>query len=178
MAQIGLRDFYYAKMTSDSSDTTVYETPVRIAGLVNIEINPSVQKNTLYGDDSPMAVANSLSEITVRIELADLPLQDEAVLLGHEYSSDTMKAKASDTAPYVAIIFSSERHDGLIRYVKLLKGMFSPSTETYATRGNSVEFGTPKIEGSFVTRESDGQWILKRDSDATLAETWFASVNL
>lgn len=177
MAHIGLKDFYYAKMVSDTSDTTVYETPTKIDGLIRVDITPSTQRNTLYGDNAPLATASSLSEVTVSIELADLPLQDKAALLGHDYTDGKLSAKASDTAPYVAIAFSSEKNTGDTRYVKLLKGMFAPSAMNYATRGNSVEFGTPKIEGSFVTRKSDGNWIFEEDSsDTTFAQTWFASI--
>ena len=46
MATIGLRKLYYARLTEDTETTTTYETPKRLAGLINVEINPSIQKNT------------------------------------------------------------------------------------------------------------------------------------
>ncbi|MBR1578873.1 MAG: hypothetical protein IJ668_00015 [Selenomonadaceae bacterium] len=177
MATIGLRKLYYARLTEDTETTTTYETPKRLAGLINVEINPSIQKNTLYGDDMPLATASSISEITVTLETADIPLADAAAMLGHSLDSGTMLVKASDTSPYVAILFEAEKHDGQTRYVKLLKGKFDEGQESLQTRGESVEYTTPKLEGTFVARTSDGAWKMVKDtSDTTVATSWYASV--
>lgn len=177
MATIGLEKLYFAKMTSDDSDTTVYETPKRITGLINVDINPSIQKTTLYGDNAPLATASTLTEITVTVETADIPLTSAAELLGHSIESGTMIAKASDTSPYVAILFESEKSDGQIRYVKLLKGKFDESQETLNTRGQSIEYTTPKLTGAFVARTSDGAWKKVCDSsDTAIATSWYESV--
>ena len=42
--------------------------------------------------------------------------------------------------------------------VKLYKGKFAPTQETINTRGESLEYQIPRLEGSFVARESDGAW--------------------
>ena len=87
-----------------------------------------------------------------------------------------MKSSAEDKAPYVAIMFESDKHDGKKRYVKLLKGRFSVSQETINTKGDSVEFQLPQITGKFVARESDKMWKLTHDetgTNDTTAEKWY-----
>lgn len=180
MALIGLRNFYYALMTTEDTATTaaVYGTPKRIVGINSIDINPTVNKATLYGDDSALATASSLGEIEVTLDIADLPVEDLAALLGHTISGGVMVSKGSDSAPYVAIMFESEKHNGEIRYVKLLKGKFSESQETINTRGDSIEYQVPQITGTFVSRTNDSAWKHTRDTtDTAVATAWYASVD-
>lgn len=179
MALIGLRNFYYATMTQEDTATTAptYATPKRIVGINSIDINPTVNKATLYGDDAALATASSLGEIEVTLDIADLPLDDLATLLGHTITAGTMVSKGSDSAPYVAVMFESEKHNGETRYVKLLKGKFSESQETINTRGDSIEYQVPQITGTFVARTNDSAWKRTMDStNTTVATTWYASV--
>lgn len=182
MATVGLKNLYYAALSSDTSSGATYDTPVKIAGAVSVDINPSVNFATLYGDDAPFAADSSMSEITVTIESCDLTLEDQAALLGHTVNSTTKQlvAKASDTAPYVALLFEAKKHNGNTRYVKLLKGKFAPTQETMQTKGESVTYTTPRLEGRFVAREYDGAWKRVADSDntesATLIAGWYSAV--
>lgn len=165
MALIGLKNLYYAVMTSDTSEGATYEGPVKIGNAVSVDINPTVNKVQLYGDDMAVAANTSLGEITVTIESTEISLEHQAVLLGAELgaTSDTLMAKSSNSAPYVMLMFESETHEGKNRCVKLLKGKFSPTQETINTRGGSLEYQTAKLAGSFVARQYDGGWKLVKD---------------
>lgn len=182
MATVGLKNLYYAPLSSDTGEGATYGTMKRIAGAIQVDINPSITFNTLYGDDAPFATESSMTEISVTIETADLPLEDQAALLGHTVDTTTKQliAKSSDTAPYVALAFEAKKHNGATRYVKLLKGRFSPSQETMQTKGESVTFTTPKMEGRFVARTYDGQWKRMADSDnsgsTSVISSWYTSV--
>lgn len=177
MALIGLKNLYYATISEDST-TTTYGTPVKIGNAVSVDINPTIQKASLYGDDGAVATATGLGEITVTLETTDIPLADQAILLGATYDSvnNTVLTKSSDVAPYVGIAFESEKHDGGIRCAKLLKGKFAPSQETINTKGEQLEYQVPKIEGTFVARQSDGAWKQIKDfaAGASTAE-WYTS---
>ncbi len=182
MATVGLKNLYYAPLSGDTVSGVTYGTPVKIAGAISVDINPSVNFATLYGDDAPFAADSSMSEITVTVEACDLTLEDQAALLGHTVDSTTKQlvAKADDTAPYVALAFEAKKHNGNTRYVKLLKGKFAPTQETIQTKGESVTYTTPKLEGRFVAREYDGAWKRVADSDntesAALIEAWYSSI--
>ena len=179
MALIGLKNFYYALMTTEDTATSaaVYGTPKRVAGINSIDISPTVNTATLYGDDMALATASSLGEISVTIDVADLPLEDLAALLGHTITNGVMVSKGSDSAPYCAIAFESEKHSGETRYVKLLKGKFSESQETINTRGDSIEYQVPQITATFVSRSNDSAWKKTTDSsDVTIATSWYASI--
>ena len=178
MALIGLKNLYYATITSDDAEGTIYGTPKKLGHAVSVDTGPNIQKASLYGDDMAVATAIGLGEITFTLETTDIPPEDQAVLLGATYDQEKNEviSKGSDVAPYVGIAFESEKHDGGIRCVKLLKGRFAPSQETIKTKGEQPEYQIPKIEGTFVARVSDKAWKRTKDFDADAAtDSWYAT---
>ena len=179
MALIGINNLHIAELTNDDSNGVTYTTPTRVIGAITVDVQPSSNSNTLYADDSPFAAATALGEITVSIEVADLPLDIQAKLLGHTVKDGVLTAKGTDKAPYFAIMFESAKHDGTTRYIKLLKGLFKEPTETYNTKTDSPEFSTPTIEGTFVVRTFDNAWKKIADSSDTAftgAANWYKTV--
>jgi phi13 family phage major tail protein len=181
MATIGLRDVHYALLIEDPvTGTPSYETPVKVIGAITANINPNSSTATLFYDDGPGDTAATMGEITLELNLADIPLDIQAVWLGHEYVGGILKRKGGDTPPWLAIGFRSLKSNGAYRYMWLNKGKFSIPEEDYATKGDSVEFATPTITGSFVKRDNDDEWERTTDEDApgfnpSYVATWFLS---
>lgn len=183
-AQIGVSDLYYSLLLTDvSGGTSTYQAPVRIAGLISININPNSSSESLFADNGPMETASTLGNIEVEINTADLPLDIQSVLLGHTIDSDgIMMRKGTDTAPWLAIGFKALKSNGKYRYVWLTKGKFAVPSLEHTTKQDSVEFQTPTINGNFVKRECDGVWLRQTDEDlanykAAAGTNWFTSVN-
>ena len=179
MAQIGLKNIYYATLTKDDAEGTTYGTPKKIGNAVSVDINPTTNTANLYGDDMAVATDITLNEIAITIETTDIPLEDQAALLGHTFDSveGSLTAKGSDTSPDVALLFESEKHDGDIRCVKLLKGKFAPSQETINTKGDNLEYQVPQLTGTFVARQSDGAWKITKDfAKGSDTADWYTSV--
>lgn len=177
MAQIGLKYLHYAVMTIDAeTGAESYGTPKKIGEAVSVDINPTTQTANLYGDDMAVATDIALQEISVTIETTHVPLADQAALLGHTYTNGQLTAKMSDTAPYVALLFESQKHNGGIRCVKLLKGKFAPSQETINTKGEQLDYQVPQLTGTFVAAAS-GAWKIIKDFDADAdTASWYTSV--
>lgn len=155
MSKIGISKFHYAVQTAEetaSADAT-YGTTKAVPGLVSIEVTTEAQSNTLYADNGPYETASAMGAVNVSIDLADLPLDVQADLLGHTYTSTpdkTLVKKASDNAPYVAIMFEFLMGSGVKQCVKLYKGKFSEPAQNGQTKGENVEFGTNSITAQFV----------------------------
>lgn len=184
MAQIGLRDVYIAILKSDAVGKAEYETPERIVGAIKANINPNASSATLFADDGPMDTASTLGEIELELGIADLPLQTQAKILGHSYDDATglLSKAATDVAPWLAVGFRSLKSDGSYRYFWLTKGKFSVQEEGIETKGDSVNFQTPTIKGSFAKRTADDKWELTADSSAVASATtitnWFKAETL
>lgn len=178
-ALVGLKDLYFAKLTQDDSTGVTYETPVKLAPAVTARITPQVETATDYGDDGPTETATSLGGVEVEIETTALPLDKQATLLGHTYQNGMLVKNAGDVAPYVALGFRSPKADGTELFVWLYKGKFSPVEMQLQTKGENVEFQHPTIQGTFVKREFDDNWMISGDSSDTsfqLVDEWFSRV--
>lgn len=181
MSRVGVSNFYYAKLTQDTTEGIAYDAPVRIPGLISISITPASNTNTLYADNGPAEVAESLGEITVEVDLKDLTIEHQAALLGHTASGGVMTSAAADVAPYVAILFEGLKANGKKKFVKLLKGKFAIPADSYETKKDSVTFQTDKISGKFVIRDYDSKWKYTAEEDsadyvASVGTNWFTSV--
>ena len=177
MALIGLKNLHYATLTKDDAESSTYGTPKKIGNAVSVDINPTTNTANLYGDDMAVATDITLNEITVTIETTDIPLEDQAALLGHTFADGQLTAKGSDTSPDVALLFEAQKHDGGIRCVKLLKGKFAPSQETINTKGENLEYQVPQLTGTFVSRQSDGAWKITKDfAKGSDTASWYQAV--
>lgn len=181
MSRVGVSNFYYAVLTQDTIAGVAYDAPVRIPGLISVSISPASNTNTLYADNGPAEVAESLGEVTVEVDLKDLTIEHQSALLGHTSSGGIMVSAAGDVAPYVAILFEGLKANGKKKFVKLLKGKFAIPNDSYETKKDNVTFQTDKISGKFVIRDFDSKWKYTAEEDAadyvaSVGANWFTSV--
>lgn len=184
MSKIGISKFHYAVQTAEDSATAdaTYGTTKAVPGLVSIEVTTEAQSNTLYADNGPYETASAMGAVNVSIDLADLPLDVQADLLGHTYTSTpdkTLVKKASDNAPYVAIMFEFLMGSGVKQCVKLYKGKFSEPAQNGQTKGENVEFGTNSITAQFVQLKGKdgnaGKWEFLQEFAASASTDAFYS---
>jgi phi13 family phage major tail protein len=178
---IGLNSLYYAILTSDPvGGTPTYDAPVRIAGAIKAGVNPNASLETLFADDGPSETASTIGQISVELNVSDLDLDTQAVLLGHTKSGGILIRKGGDVPPWVALGFKTLKSNGKYRYTWLAKGKFAIPEQNNETKGDTVTFQTPTIQGSFVKRDSDDEWERHIDEDDTdylpaLGTAWFTS---
>lgn len=178
MALIGLDNLVYVKMTDEKAET--YDSLIhKIPGIIEASIEPSVNTASLYADDGLHETATSLGQITVSLNIAQIPTKAVADLLGHKVDAQGVLVKSSDdVAPYVAIAFRSRKSNGEYRYKWLFKGKFSLPKESHKTQEENISYQTETIEGVFMRRATDKQWEASIDSDdSTITESvvtnWF-----
>lgn len=179
---IGLSNLVYCKLLTDppfGTGQATYAAPKRIPGVISATINPNASTETLFADDGPFETATTLGKISLELNVADLPLEVQADLFGHTMTSDgILIRKSTDVPPWVAIGFKSLKSNGKYRYTWLVKGKFTLSEQNNETKGDSVNFQTPKAVGSFVKRECDDEWERHIDEDSQsftqeIADNWF-----
>lgn len=180
MATIGLRDVHVALLTKDSSTEVAYGTPEKIVGAISANVNPNPSSATLFADDGPYDSASTLGEIELELNMADIPPAKQALLLGHTFANGILVRKSSDVPPWVAVGYRSLKSSGAYRYTWLYKGKFAEAEQENQTKGDSIEWKTPTITGSFVRRDYDDAWQIEAESDDETAATstahWFEQV--
>ena len=188
---IGLTNLVYAIMTADVPPTapgagdgyTEYDSAVRILGAITANFSPNASNDTLFADDGPYDTASTLGAMSLELNVADLPAEQRAELLGATYANGVLVHTANDIPPYVAVGMSVKKSNGADRYIWYLKGKFSAPDDNNQTKADSINWNTPTITGNFLKRDSDDQWKVQADTDdpnvsKDTLSTWFASPNV
>ena len=174
MAFIGLRKPYFAKL---NRTTNTYSDGFRFSHAVSMNVTPNYAEASLYGDDVQVEYEKSFTNANVSVGTTSTPLKAADTVFGHEVDYTTKKViyKATDEPNDVGVgVIAPEKVDGISQYVALiiLCAKFADSAETYVTKGDSLSFNTPTIEGS-ASALDDGRWKLTRIFDTELeAVNW------
>ena len=167
--RIGLDNFYYTPITTDTATDTTYGTAVRIMNITEATMNPNSTIETFFADDGPAEVFSQIGEIELSISVGELPPKDYAFLLGATYANGVVEYETTATAPDVAVSFRSQKSNGEYKYLCVYKGKFSVPEENFQTKADGVNFQPQTIMFKGVQRKSDGKVYRTIDSDdATL----------
>jgi len=178
---IGLSNFYYALLNSDTSASVSYQTPVALKGALTVSYNPNSEVATLFADDGPYDTAETIGEIELDVGIADISQEDYAAIMGHTITGGVLNELATDQPVDVAFGFKAKRSNGGYSYYWFLKGKFSKPSMDHETKGDSISWQTPTMNGKFAARVYDGRYRSTTRDDATdytaaIGTAWFSSV--
>src|SRR5690625_3390153 len=182
MAAVGLRDIYYAIITSDDETGTEYESPKRMGRAMTANVQPQFNSADLRADDVVAETAESRGVTTVSVNTDDLQPSVQADIYGKTVNDDGVLIDSEDDRPpYLALMFRAEKANGAYRYTTLYKGKFTPPENNYETKQETPAFQTPTTEGRFLARRSDGKIGAQVDEDGTdvdesIIDNWFKEV--
>lgn len=187
MSKIGISNFHYSKMNTEDTATSdpVYGQAVKVPGMVSINVETESNTAELYADNMLYEVATSQGKVNVSLDLADLPMDVQADLLGHTYddTAHTLIKRSSDVPPYVAIQFEFLMGNGKKRCVTLYKGKFAIPAQAGQTKGENVEFQTSSITASFAALKGGAKnkekWEHDQDFDvAASTDSYYTAIPL
>jgi phi13 family phage major tail protein len=178
---IGLDNFYYALLNSDTTAGVSYQTPTALKGAITVSYNPNSEVSTLFADDGPYDTAESIGEVELEVGIADISQEDYAAIMGHTITGGVMDVSASDQPVDVAFGFRAKRSNSGYSYFWFLKGKFSKPSMDHETKGDKISWQTPKMTGKFVQRIYDGLYEKTTRNDATdytdgIGTAWFTTV--
>jgi phi13 family phage major tail protein len=159
MATIGLDRLYYAKITENENGEETYATPVPLAKAITAELSVELAEATLYADDGAAEVVKEFQSGTLTLGVADIGVDAAEVLTGAtlDYNKVLISTSEDGGAP-VAIGFRAKKANGKYRYFWLYRVKFGIPATNLQTKGDSITFSTPTIEGTVMRRNKpDGQ---------------------
>jgi phi13 family phage major tail protein len=159
MATIGLDRLYYAKITENENGEETYATPVPLAKAITAELSVELAEATLYADDGAAEVVKEFQSGTLTLGVADIGVDAAEVLTGATLDDNKVLISASeDGGAPVAIGFRAKKANGKYRYFWLYRVKFGIPATNLQTKGDSITFSTPTIEGTVMRRNKpDGQ---------------------
>lgn len=174
----GLKDLYFAPITMTDGQE-VWGEPQKLAEAITADLSVNVAEATLYADDALNQSVKEFTNGTIKLGVADLAADVLASVLGQATDAAGITwASGDDVAPYVAVGFRAAKINGIYRYIWLQKVQFKIPSESFETKGESISFKTPEIEGTFMKAIKNGMW--KADytglPTSAVAASWFTSV--
>lgn len=159
MATIGLDRLYYAKITEGSNGDETYETPKPLAKAITAELSVELAEATLYADDGAAEIIKEFQNGTLSLGIDDIGAAIASDLTGATIDDNKVLISASeDGGDPVAIGFRAKKANGKYRYFWLYRVKFGIPATNLTTKGDSITFSTPTIEGTVLRRNKlDGQ---------------------
>lgn len=153
MATIGLDRLYYAPITEDENGNETYGTPAQLAKAINADLSVELAEATLFADDGASEVVKEFKSGTLSLGVDDIGAQTAADLTGVVVDSNGVIISASeDGGKPVAVGFRAKKSNGKYRYYWLYRVIFGIPATNLATKGDSITFSTPTIEGTVLRR--------------------------
>lgn len=158
MARIGLKNFRYSILDENDKVTS----PSNLGKAIDCKVSLDLNSAELYADDTIAESDYSLKKGTVTIGVDDDDDTIFAEILGHTIDDETKEVirKDTDIPPYVAIgRILTKVVNGNYKYKVeyLSKVKFKDAMPDEKTKGDTIEYSTPSIEGS-VLKKANGEW--------------------
>lgn len=182
MAKVNIDKLYLATVTQDDALGLVFATPEYIPGIRQIDVKPKTNQDKLYAEGSIWDQENTLEEIAMDLDLAELSNAQYAKYLGHQVAAaGGVYASKTDQAPYVAVLFEATKSNGKKAYRVYYKGKLTEPDENAKGKEGKTDYQTHKVSATFQHLKNNGLGFYKVDEDdancpAGIATTFFASV--
>lgn len=187
MATIGLDRMYYSVITEGVGGEETYATPVSLAKAISAELSVELAEAILYADDGVAEVVKEFKSGKLTLGIDDIGATAAGVLTGATIDTNKVLVSASeDGGTPVAIGFRAKKANGKYRYFWLYRVKFGIPATNLQTKGDSISFQTPTIEGTIMRRnkldENDNHpWKAEVNEDDTgvlpaTITNWFTAV--
>lgn len=138
-----------------------------IGKAIQADISITVNDIKLYADDGIAESDKSFQNGTITLGIDELSDEVQAALLGHELDGGELTAKSTDASPYVGIGFYGVKMVGGVRKYRAIwlpRVQFAEPADSNATKGETLAFATPSLEGTIML-DDGGVWKMEKTFD-------------
>ena len=158
MATIGLDKLYYAKITEDETGSETYGSPIQLAKAISADLSVELAEATLYADDGAAEIVKEFKSGTLSLGIDDIGASVASDLTGSRIDANGVVISGSeDGGTPVAIGFRAKKANGKYKYYWLYRVKFGIPATNLATKGDSITFSTPTIEGTVLRRNKEDE---------------------
>lgn len=187
MATIGLDKLYYATITDDENGEEIYGTPTQLAKAISAELSVELAEATLYADDGAAEIVKEFKNGTISLGVDDIGSTTAAALTGVTVDkNNVVVSNSEDGGDPVAVGFRAKKSNSKYKYYWLYRVKFGIPATNLATKGDSITFSTPTIEGTVLRRnkpDTSGKHPWKaevtegdKDVPASVISSWYTEV--
>lgn len=179
----GLRNVHIAFKDESAVDQPAWETPIKVPGAVRWSPEVQGDSNTFYADDTDYFVITANNGYTGELEMANVPDEVLAEMLGWQIDDNGMLVELSDAIPKRFAIMGEVQGDKRSRRFVYYDCQATRPAKERTTKGESIEPNTDVLSMNVSPIEVDGRMIVKgdielSDTNAAAFNSFFTSVYL
>ena len=155
----GLKNVHVAFRSA--GDTLAWETPIPIPGAVRFSPSPEGEETTFYADDGPYFKLTTNNGYTAELEMALIPDDVLAEMMGWEIDSNGMLVEDANAMPTPFALLGQVSGDVKNRRFVYYNCTANRSEPAHATKGETLEPTTTTLSITILPIEVGGQLIVK-----------------
>ena len=186
MATIGMDSLFYAKITEGAGGDESYGTPKILAKAIKADLAIELAEAALYADDAIAHAIKLFKSGKLSLGVEDIGVAVAADLTGASVDDNgVLIAAGEDDGCLVAVGFRALKPDNRYRYFWLYRVKFAVPSTNLQTKGDSIQFQTPTVEGTIMRRnkvDANGKHPWKAEVTegdpgvAAVIAAWFTQV--
>jgi len=178
MAQIGLQYLICAPVTETKTSVT-HKGGMVMSYAIKVDLSIEINEGKLYGDNRIVESVKEFKSGKITLNGDHLTYEVTSLILGHKLETTQggkkLTAKGDDEGEYVGVgFYSTAIKDNVKKYraIWLHKVKFGIPNESLETKGDSINFQTPTLEGTILT-DILGVWKQEATFDTeAAAKAW------
>ena len=179
----GLEKVHIAFLNTTSQTQPAWEKPITIPGAVRFAPEAQGEESTFYADNGPYFTYTSNNGYTAELEMANIPDQVLAKLLGWEIDANGMLVETTGGEPKEFALLGQILGDKKNRRFVYYRCKASRPSKEHSTRAESVEPNTDTLNIRILPIEVNGKNIVRgvmelNDKNTTAYNNFFNSVTL
>lgn len=164
-------------------DDDGWKTPVHIEGAVNLAMNPDGGEDAFYADNRKYYVRYSNNGYTGTLEMALLPPEVLAEMLGWEIDDNGMLVEIADGQPKEFALMGQVQGDARNRRFVYYNCIASRPADNAATTTDSATPTTETLNVTVLPMDHNGKKIVKSvierdETNAAVFDAWYEDVAL
>lgn len=178
----GLEKVHIAYLNT-TSPTPTWDTPIPIPGAVKFSPKPEGDETTFYADNGPYWTYTSNNGYTAELEVANIPDEVLAELLGWEIDANGMLVETTDGEPKEFALLGQILGDKKNRRFVYYRCKASRPSKELNTRAESIKPDTDSLSIRILPIEVNGKNIVRgvmelNDKNTTVYNNFFKSVTI
>ena len=179
----GLEKVHIAFVDEAATTQPAWKAPILIPGAVRFAPEPQGEENTFYADNGPYFTYTSNNGYNAELEMANIPDEVLAEMLGWEIDANGMLVETTDGIPKEFALLGQVLGDKKNRRFAYYRCKASRPSKEHSTRAESVEPATETLNIRILPIEISGKNIVRgvmelNDTNSTAYNSFFTSVYL